>query len=99
MIELPSGVHAVRAAGKVYYYGHPHRGTAAEGKRVALGTDPCDPVFWEKLKGAQGKASGGLEPWTFAALALAYRGPDGGASVRQNGKKSKPNTKRVSNLW
>ena len=74
MIELPSGVHAVRAAGKVYYYWHPHRGTALEGKRVALGSDPRDPVFWEKLKAAQGKASGEVEPWTFAALAVAISG-------------------------
>jgi hypothetical protein len=48
MIELPSGVHAVRARGKVYYYWHPNRGTALEGKRVALGRDPRDPAFWEK---------------------------------------------------
>jgi hypothetical protein len=25
--------------------------TALEGKRVALGTDPRNPVFWEKAKG------------------------------------------------
>ena len=67
MIELPSGVQAVRAAGKVYYSWRPHRGTALEGKRVALGTNPRDPVFWEKLRAPQGKASGGVEPWTFAA--------------------------------
>jgi hypothetical protein len=97
MIELPSGVHAVKAAGKVYYYWHPHRGTALEGKRIALGTDPRDPAFWEKLKAAQGKASGGVEPWTFAALALAYRGPDGGVGSAE-WERNKPTTKRVSNL-
>jgi hypothetical protein len=98
MVELPSGVHAVRAAGKVYYYWHPHRGTALEGKRVALGTDPRDPVFWEKLKAAQGKASGEVEPWTFAALAVAYRGPDGGVGSAE-WERNKPNTKRMYNLY
>ena len=91
MIELPSGVHAVKAGGKTYYYWHPHRGTDLEGKRVALGTDPRDPVFWEKLKAAQGKASGGVEPWTFAALALAYRSSP-------EWETNKVNTKRMSNL-
>jgi hypothetical protein len=96
MIELPSGVHAViRAVGEVYCYWHPHGGTALEGKRIALGTDPRDPVFWEELKAAQGKASGGAESWTFAAL--AYRGPDGGVGSAE-WEKNKPNTKRVSNL-
>jgi hypothetical protein len=98
MIELPSGVHAVRAGSKVYYYWHPHRGTELEGKRVALGTDPRDPVFWEKLKAAQGNASGDVEPWTFAALALAYRGPKGGVgSAEWEG--CRPNTKRVYNIY
>jgi hypothetical protein len=97
MIELPSGVHAVRAADKVYYYWHPHRGTALEGERVALGTDPLDPIFWEKLKAAQGKASGVVEPWTFAALALAYRGPDGGVGCAE-WEKNRANTKRMANL-
>jgi hypothetical protein len=78
MIELPSGVHAVKSRGKICYYWHPNRGTSHEGKRVPLGRDPRDPAFWEKLKAAQGKPSGGVEPWTFAALALAYRGPKGG---------------------
>jgi hypothetical protein len=91
MVELPSGVHAVRARGKVYYYWHPNRGTALEGKRVALGRDPRDPEFWEKLKAAQGKPSGGVEPWTFAALALAYRGSPEWA-------RNRPNTKRMANL-
>jgi hypothetical protein len=96
MIELPSGVHAVRARGKVYYYWHPNRGTELEGKRVALGRDPRDPAFWEKLKAAQGKPSGGVEPWTFAALALAYRGPKGGVgSAEWEG--CRPNTKRSYN--
>ena len=98
MIELPSGVHAVMAAGKVYYYWHPHRGTSLEGKRVALGTDPRDPIFWEKLKAAQGKPSGGGEPWTFAALALAYRGPKGGVGSAE-WEKNEPNTKRKYNLY
>ena len=98
MIELPSGVHAVTAAGKVYYYWHPHRGTSLEGKRVALGTDPRDPIFWEKLKAAQGKPSGGGEPWTFAALALAYRGPKGGVGSAE-WEKNEPNTKRKYNLY
>jgi integrase len=97
MIELPSGVHAVKAGGKVYYYWHPNRGTALEGKRVALGTDPRDPVFWEKLKAAQGKASGDVEPWTFAALALAYRGPEGGVGSVE-WEKNYPSTKKVYNL-
>jgi hypothetical protein len=70
-VDLPSGVHAVKAGGKVYYYWHPNRGTALEGKRVVLGTDARDPIFWEKLKAAQGKASGVVEPWTFAALVVA----------------------------
>src|SRR5215471_7481048 len=97
VIELPSGVHAVKAGGKVYYYWHPHRCTALEGKRVALGTDPRDPVFWENLKAAQGKASSGVEPWTFAALALAYRGPKGGVGSVE-WEKNRPNTKSQFNL-
>jgi integrase len=97
MVELPSGVHAVRARGKVYYYWHSNRGTALEGKRVALGRDPRDPAFWEKLKAAQGKPSGGVEPWTFAALALAYRGPKGGVGSAE-WEKNEPNTKRMGNL-
>jgi hypothetical protein len=92
MIELPSSVHAVKSRGRIYYYWHPHRGTALEGKRVALGTDPRDPVFWEKLKAAQGKASGDVEPWTFAALALAYRGS-------AEWEKNRPNTKKVYNIY
>jgi hypothetical protein len=39
MIELPSGVHAVRAGGKVYYYWHPHRGTALEGKPASFANE------------------------------------------------------------
>jgi hypothetical protein len=97
MIELPSGVHAVRAGRKVYYYWHPHRSTALEGKRVALGTDPRDPLFWEKLKAAQGKASGDVEPWTFAALALAYRGPKAGVGSAE-WEKLRPPTKKSYNL-
>jgi integrase len=98
VIELPSGVHAVKAGGKVYYYWHPGRGTSLEGKRVPLGTDPRDPVFWEKLKTAQGKASGGVEPWTFAALALAYRGPKGGVGSAE-WEKNQPGTKRKYNFY
>ena len=98
MIELPSGVHAVKAGCKVYYYWHPNRGTALEGKRVALGTDSRDPVFWEKLKAAQGKATGDVEPGTFAALALAYRGPDSGVGSAE-WEKNTPNTKRMYNLY
>jgi hypothetical protein len=97
MIELPSGVHAVKAGGKIYYW-HPHRGTDLEGKRVPLGTDPRDPIFWEKLKTAHGKASGGIEPWTFAALALAYRGQKGGVGSAE-WEKNRPNTKKAYNLF
>ena len=92
MIELPSSVHAVKSRGKIYYYWHPHRGTALEGKRVALGRDPRDPVFWEELKAAQRKASGEIEPWTFAALAFAYRGS-------AEWEKNRPNTKKVYNIY
>jgi hypothetical protein len=59
---------------------------------------PHDPVFWEKLKAAQGKASGGVEPWTFAALALAYRGPKSGVGSAE-WEKNEPNTKRSYNRY
>jgi hypothetical protein len=53
--------------------------------------------FGKKLKAAQGKASGGVEPWTFAALAVAYRGPDGGVGSAE-WEKNKLTTKRMYNL-
>jgi len=53
--------------------------------------------FWEKLKAAQGKPSGGVERCTFAALAFAHRGPKGGVGSA-DWEKNEPNTKRMGNL-
>ena len=72
MLNLPAGVHVVRSKGRNYYYFSPHRGTSYAGKRIALGTEPSDPAFWEALKLARGDRPD-IKPGTFAALITAFR--------------------------
>ena len=72
MLKLPAGVHVVRSKGRNYYYFSPHRGTSYAGKRIALGTEPSDPAFWEALKLARGDRPD-IKPGTFAALITAFR--------------------------
>jgi hypothetical protein len=74
VLELPAGVHVVWAKGRRYYYFSPHRGTSYAGKRIALGTEPSDPAFWEALKLARGDRRD-IKPGTFAALIAAFRNP------------------------
>lgn len=56
---LPTGVWAIpRPNGKVSYYWHPGRGTAAQGKAMPLPDDPSSMEFWreiERLKQNQAK--------------------------------------------
>jgi hypothetical protein len=50
-VQLPEGVEKVRAKGRTYYYWNPHRGTAREGKRIALPNADKDPIsFWREVK-------------------------------------------------
>ena len=54
MLKLPTGVHVQkRPSGKVRYYYHPGRGTAAAGKRVRLPDDPHTAEFWAALARAR----------------------------------------------
>lgn len=54
-VQLPEGVQAVRKpSGKVYFYWAPKRSTKAAGNRIALGSNPSLPEFWERLQAAQG---------------------------------------------
>src|SRR5262249_42285561 len=71
-LDLPAGVHVVWAKGRRYYYFSPHRGTSYAGKRIALGTEPSDPAFWEALKFARGDRPN-IKAGTFAALITAFR--------------------------
>jgi hypothetical protein len=74
VLDLPRGVHVVCAKGRRYYYFCPHRFTSYAGKRIALGTEPSDPAFWEALKIARGDRPD-IIPGTFAALITAFRNP------------------------
>jgi hypothetical protein len=79
MIELPLGVHAVKSRGKPYFYYHPNRGTAAEGKRVRLPNDPQSAEFWAAYAQLSGLAVSPPTPraGTFDALIAAYTaGPE-----------------------
>ena len=56
MLKLPTGVHVQkRPSGKIRYYYHPGRGTAAAGRRVRLPDDPHTAAFWEALARARSK--------------------------------------------
>lgn len=72
MLELPEGVHAVKAGKNTYYYWSPNRGTAFAGKPIPLGKDAKDPEFWRILKLAQGD-DGTLKSGTFNALIAEYK--------------------------
>jgi hypothetical protein len=62
--------------GRRYFYYQANRATKSAGKRIALGSDTNDPLFWQRLKEAQGADP--LEPtgptYTFGELIVAYRG-------------------------
>lgn len=72
MLDLPEGVHAVKAKARTYYYWHPNRGTAFAGKAIPLGTDAKDPEFWTRLRVAQGHRDGIL-PGSFAAMIAEFK--------------------------
>lgn len=55
-VELPKGVHKVRAGSKEYYYFQIGRGTKSPGPRIRLSDDPRSPEFWQALREAQGKS-------------------------------------------
>jgi integrase len=70
-VQLPEGVQIVRKpGGRTYYYFVPHRNTKEAGPRVALPSNPQDPVFWSALRKAKGGGSG---TGTFEKLILEYR--------------------------
>jgi integrase len=72
VVELPKGVHRVVSRGREYFYWHPGRGTAHEGKRTALPNDPTLPEFWVKLREAQGLSAAPSE-MTVQAVADLFR--------------------------
>ncbi|MDF2994641.1 MAG: putative phage integrase [Xanthobacteraceae bacterium] len=71
-IDLPEGVHAVRARGKVYYYWQPGRGTKAAGARLRLPDDPHSPEFWQALR-AHGAEASRYAKGTVGDLVERYR--------------------------
>ncbi len=82
MLELPEGVHAVKAKGRHYYYWHPNRGTAFAGESIPLGTDASDPEFWTRLRVAQGHRNG-IRAGTFSALIAEFQASAKWRKLRQ----------------
>lgn len=79
--HLPKGVHCItKPSGRKYFYYQPSRGSTAPGKRVALGSDPFDPQFWQCLGAAQNavRNAGPLTPpepkGTWEEVITAYKG-------------------------
>lgn len=68
-IELPRGVHRVKARGRVYYYYQTGRGTQSAGARVRLPDDPRTPEFWAAIRQLEGVAE---RTDTISALIDAY---------------------------
>lgn len=81
VVDLPSGVHAVRVGKKTYYYWHPNRGTGFAGKRIPLGTDARDPEFWQRLRDAMGQRIP-HEQGTFKALIADYKASQAWVDLR-----------------
>lgn len=78
--HLPKHVHCVtKANGRKFFYYQASRATTAAGKRIALGSDPLDPQFWQRLSAAQNAAgnAGPLTPpepkGTWAELITLYK--------------------------
>lgn len=68
-IELPRGVHRVKARGRDYFYFQPGRGTPNAGARVRLPDDPRSPEFWTAVRQLEGIAE---RTDTIGALIDAY---------------------------
>lgn len=68
-IELPRGVHRVKARGRDYFYFQPGRGTPNAGARIRLPDDPRSPEFWTAVRQLEGIAE---RTDTIGALIDAY---------------------------
>ena len=71
-MQLPEGVHAVKAGKATYYYWAPRRGLPDAPKPVPLGKDARDPKFWEKVR-ELGANDPRLGEGTFASLIAKYK--------------------------
>lgn len=69
-VQLPEGVHAVKAGRVTYYYWAPRRGASDAPEPISLGKDARDPEFWTKLKALSGATT---KEGTFAALIEKYK--------------------------
>ena len=75
MVELPAGVNAVKARGRIYFYYHPGRGTKSASKPQRLPDDPRSPEFWAEYARLSGQRTETptRRAGTFDALIADYK--------------------------
>lgn len=80
--NLPKNVHAVKRGAATYYYYQPGRSGKDAAPRVALGRDPEDPAFWQKIRKLSESAYATVRTDTFSALVIAYKASPEWARLR-----------------